>query len=181
MALVCLRFTIPSFLINYSDELTADLNRWKDIYGISNSKWKAMAILLWQKKEFRNLVVYRMSKYPFRRRFFSLFYPKLDSLYIEAGEIGGGLFIQHGFSTMIAAKSIGNNCWINQQVTIGYRNNNNPPVLGDWVMVTAGAKVLGDISLGDHVTVGANAVVIHDVPDYCVVGGIPAKILKHNC
>ena len=77
---------------------------------------------------------------------------------------------------MIAAKSIGENCWINQQVTIGYNGSGDAPVIGGNVMITCGAKVLGLI----HVTVGANAVVIRDVPDHCVVGGVPARILKSN-
>jgi serine O-acetyltransferase len=47
-------------------------------------------------------------------------------------------------------------------------------------MITCGAKVLGAIHVGDHVTVGANAVVIRDVPAHCVVGGVPARVLKEN-
>ena len=104
----------------------------------------------------------------------------MDTLYIDAFEIGGGLYIQHGFATMIAAKSIGENFWVNQQVTIGYNGQGDPPVIGDNVMVTCGAKVLGQIHVGNQVTIGANAVVIRDVPDNCVVGGVPAKILKQN-
>lgn len=96
----------------------------------------------------------------------------------HALEIGGGLFIQHGFATMIAAKSIGENCWINQQVTIGYKGPGDSPVIGDNVTITCGAKVLGPIHVGNYVVVGANAVVIRDVPDKCVVGGVPARILK---
>lgn len=175
-----IRFFFPSLIIRYSEELLCDLERWKEINKISGSNWQSMAALLWQKKEFRNLVVYRLGKYPIRRRLVALFYPLLESLYIETPVIGGGLYIQHGFATMIAAKSIGKNCWINQQVTIGYRGNGNPPVLGDWVVVTCGAKVLGDITIGNHVTVGANAVVINNVPEHCVVGGVPAKVLKKN-
>ena len=58
------------------------------------------------------------------------------SMYIETPEIGGGLFIQHGFATMIAAKSIGENCWINQQVTVGYKGSKIPPVIGNNVTIT---------------------------------------------
>lgn len=137
-----------------------------------------MAYFLWTFREFRNLVLYRQRKHPIRRRLIGLFYPPMDTLYIDAFEIGGGLYIQHGFATMIAAKSIGENCWINQQVTIGYNGHGDPPVIGDNVTITCGAKVLGAITVGSHVTVGANAVVIRDVPENCVVGGVPAKILK---
>lgn len=173
-----LRYLIPGLLIERSDKLCKDLSRWKEIHHLSCSDQYAMAQLLWKYKEFRNLVIYRNRHHPIRRRIIGLFYPPMETLYIDAFEIGGGLYIQHGFATMIAAKSIGENCWINQQVTIGYNGQGDPPVIGDHVMITCGAKVLGPIHVGDHVTVGANAVVIRDVPARCVVGGVPAKILK---
>ncbi len=99
----------------------------------------------------------------------------MDSLYIMTPDIGGGLFIQHGFSTYIAARSIGENCWINQQVNIGYKDNTGSPVIGNNVTVTCGAVVLGPITIGDNVTIGANAVVIKDCPPDTVWGGVPAK------
>lgn len=176
--LMCLRSLIPGLLIERNDGLSKDLARWKEIHHLTCSDCVAMAILLWRYKEFRNLVLYRNRHHPFRRRIIGMFYQPMESLYIEAFEIGGGLYIQHGFATMIAAKSIGENCWINQQVTIGYNGQGDPPIIGDNVMITCGAKVLGQIRVGDNVTVGANAVVIRDVPDNCVVGGVPAKILR---
>ena len=175
-----LRYLIPGLLIEKSDKLCKDLTRWKQIHCLSCSDFMSMAQLLWRYREFRNLVIYRNRQHPIRRRIIGLFYPPMESLYIDAFEIGGGLYIQHGFATMIAAKSIGENCWINQQVTIGYNGQGDAPVIGNNVMITCGAKVLGQIHVGDHVTVGANAVVIRDVPDHCVVGGVPAKILKQN-
>lgn len=173
-----LRYLIPMVLIDIGDMLRKDLACWKEIYHLSCSDSAAMAQLLWRSREFRNLVIYRNRQRPIRRRLVGLFYPPMDTLYIDALEIGGGLFIQHGFATMIAAKSIGENCWINQQVTIGYNGREEPPVIGDNVTITCGAKVLGPIHVGNHVVVGANAVVIRDVPDKCVVGGVPARILK---
>lgn len=178
--LMLLRYILPSMLITIDDLFQKDLVRWKQMYRLDCSDRSAMAQLLWRYKEFRNLVIYRNRKHAIRRRLFQFFYPPMESLYIDAFEIGGGLYIQHGFATMIAAKSIGENCWVNQQVTIGYNGQGDPPVIGDNVMITCGAKVLGPIHVGNHVTIGANAVVIRDVPDNCVVGGVPAKILKSN-
>lgn len=54
----------------------------------------------------------------------------------------------------------------------------NVPVIGDRVMISTGAKIIGDIVIGNDVIVGANAVVINDAPSRAVVGGVPAKILR---
>lgn len=176
--MILIRYLIPMLLIDVDDKLCMDLARWKEIHHLDCTDTMAMAQLLWRCREFRNLVIYRHRNHPIRRRIIGLFYPPMDTLYIDAFEIGGGLYIQHGFATMIAAKSIGANCWINQQVTIGYNGQGDAPVIGNNVMITCGAKVLGNIHVGDNVTIGANAVVIRDVPDHSVVGGVPARILK---
>lgn len=178
--LIQLRYLLPGLIIPFDDKLSKDLIRWKEIHHIDTSDRKAMAVFLWRFKEFRSLVVYRLSAYPVRRRVVALFYPPMSTLFLDTPEIGGGLYIQHGFATMVAAKSIGENCWINQQVTIGYNGQGDPPVIGNRVMITCGAKVLGSIHIGNNVIVGANAVVLRDVPDHCVVGGVPAEILKSN-
>lgn len=155
-----------------------DLERWKVIYKLEMSNKKALAQLLWTKPEFRNLLIYRNRKRFFFKRVIKLLYPQMDTLFIEAKEIGGGLFIQHGFATMISAESIGKNCWINQQVTIGYRGKEKPPVIGNNVMITCGAKVLGNIIVGNNSVIGANAVVIHSVEPNATMVGIPAKQIK---
>lgn len=71
---------------------------------------------------------------------------------------------------------IGPNCLIFQQVTIGSRNGSAPPVIDGHVDIGAGAKVLGAIHIGENVVIGANAVVITDVPDNCIAFGIPAVV-----
>lgn len=101
-----------------------------------------------------------------------------------ACRIGPGLFFPHTQGTVIGAYRIGSNAIIYQGVTVGARDldfsydEHHRPVLGDGVMLGAGAKVLGGIQLGNGVTVAANAVLLMSVPDHSVVGGIPAKILK---
>ena len=89
-------------------------------------------------------------------------------------------FIEHGFSTVIACKQIGDNCWINQQVTIGYSDDVHSPYIGNNVEIKAGAKVIGDVHIGDDVVIGANAVVVKDVPPHSIVVGVPAKIIKRR-
>ena len=91
--------------------------------------------------------------------------------------------LQHGLNGIVVSHyaHIGKNCWIAQQVTIGQAMDKNvAPSIGDNVIIGAGAKILGGIRIGNNVTIGANAVVTHDVPDNCIVGGIPAKIIKYK-
>ncbi len=80
---------------------------------------------------------------------------------------------------MIAAKSIGSNAWINQQVTIGYKDDTSAPIIGNNVSICAGAIVLGNINVGNNSTIGANAVITKDVPEESVVIGSKAFIIKN--
>ncbi len=92
--------------------------------------------------------------------------------------LGGGLLLIHPNGVVIHPDStIGPNCLILQQVTLG---NGGPrsgvPTLGGRVDIGAGAKVLGGVVIGDHARIGANAVVLCDVPAHCTAVGIPARI-----
>lgn len=91
--------------------------------------------------------------------------------------IGGGLYIAHPIGTVISVDRMGENCSIIAAVTIGMRNNHNFPRIGDNVFVGAGARVLGDIEIHDDAVIGANAVVINDVPAGGTAVGIPAKVI----
>lgn len=164
--------------VNWQDEkFRKDLARWKHIFRLSGSERTVFAALMWEKKEFRNLFLYRNRFRRLFRLWTALWYRPMDTLYLESGEIGGGLFIQHGFATMVAARSIGENCWINQQVTVGHTGR-GCPVIGNGVTITCGAKVLGDITVGDGAVIGANAVVVKDVEPDAVMGGVPARKIK---
>jgi serine O-acetyltransferase len=91
--------------------------------------------------------------------------------------IGGGLMMTHPNGVVIHPKArIGPNCLIMQQVTVG-KNRQKLPVIGGHVDIGPGAKVLGGITIGDHAQIGANAVVLHDVPPWAVVAGIPARVI----
>ena len=96
-------------------------------------------------------------------------------------QLGGGLIIRHPNGIVIhPAAKIGPNCLIFQQVTIGAGSVPGFPQIGGHVDVGAGAKILGGITIGDNVKIGANSVVITDVPDNCTVVGIPAKIVNQT-
>jgi serine O-acetyltransferase len=105
-------------------------------------------------------------------------FPPLKSLYINMPpeNIGGGLVFQHGFSTIIAATSIGSNCKIFQQVTIGF-NGDKSPIIDDNVTISAGAIVIGDVHIESNAVVGAGAVVTKDVPAGATVVGVPARFI----
>ena len=96
--------------------------------------------------------------------------------------IGGGLLIPHPNGIVIhPAVTIGPNCLIFQQVTLGERNGQVPKIEGH-VDIGAGAKIIGGVVVGAHAKIGANAVVLTNVADGCTAVGIPAKICRPiNC
>lgn len=98
-------------------------------------------------------------------------------------QIPDGLILPHPYGVVIHSETIiGENTIVMQQVTMGGKSLINPtgaPTLGNNCYVGAGAKILGSVKIGNHVTVGANAVVTKDVPDNCVVVGVN-KILKET-
>lgn len=96
--------------------------------------------------------------------------------------IGPGLLILHFGGIMINGRSVlGRDCILHHEVTIGNKiPGGGSPKIGDRVTFGAGAKILGDIVIGNDVIIGANAVVLESLPDGAVAGGIPAKILKQN-
>lgn len=108
---------------------------------------------------------------------------------------GGALFkatpiLPHGLCGIFIASTahIGENCTILQQVTIGGNPSafdGSAPIskaatIGNNVILSAGAKIIGNVRIGNNVIVGANAVVTHDVPDNVIVAGVPARIIKSN-
>lgn len=145
------------------------------------ANWKSLSYTIFpfficfaEYKEFRSVVYKRLGKC---RYLTNWIIKGMSNLYICTSDIGGGLIIQHGFSTIINAKKIGRNCHIYQQVTIGF-NGKESPIIGDNVRICCGAKVIGGIHVGNNVVIGANAVVCKNVPDNVIVAGIPATIIK---
>ncbi|HTW06358.1 MAG TPA: hypothetical protein VME46_02545 [Acidimicrobiales bacterium] len=95
-------------------------------------------------------------------------------------EIGTGLVISHGHNTILNAERIGRNCWVHHEVTLGYNYGSGLPTIGDDVFIGAGAKVLGKITIGEGARIGANAVVVHDVPPGATAVGVPARVIMKD-
>jgi len=85
-----------------------------------------------------------------------------------------------GLGIVIHSRSqIGDNCTVAQNVTLGRKEGEEGvPVIGDGVYIGAGASLLGGINIGDDSVIGANSVVVHDVPAKSVVAGIPARVIR---
>lgn len=153
----------------------------------------------WSAQGFWAMVIYRFGRWrytiksPLLRKPFSLIYKFLYKLIqIITGielpcevELGQNFIIDHFGGIVISGYAkFGNNCRIRNGVVVGLKNVNQPiaPNIGDDVDIGAGAKILGPINIGNRVVIGANAVVITDVPDDAIAVGVPAviKLKKTN-
>lgn len=97
-------------------------------------------------------------------------------------QIGERFFIDHGTGVVIGETTIiGNDVTIYQGVTLGgtgKESGKRHPTLGNNIVVGAGAKILGSFNVGDYVNIGANSVVLSDIPDHSTVVGIPGRIVR---
>jgi serine O-acetyltransferase len=132
------------------------------------------------------VIIYRIThtlynhKLFFLARLFSQICRFFTGIEIHPGaKIGRGLFIEHGMGVVIGETAeIGDNVTIYHGVTLGGTGKDKGkrhPTLGNNVVVGSGAKVLGPIYVGNGARIGANSVVLKDVPDYATAVGIPAK------
>jgi serine O-acetyltransferase len=93
----------------------------------------------------------------------------------------GSLFVHNGLGVVVHPKAIiGKNVKIYQNVSIAGRNNRGTPIIGNNVFIGAGACILGGVKIGDNAMIGANSVVIDDVPRNSVIVGVPGKVVKIN-
>lgn len=96
-------------------------------------------------------------------------------------EVGRRVCLEHFGGMVLGARAIGSDVTLRQNTTLGLASRadlNAKPVLKDYADIGAGAVIVGDITIGRGAIVGANAVVTRSVGDYCVVGGVPARLIR---
>lgn len=171
--------------------LRADIEKYYQLAGhpTNASYWRVLAACF--NPRLLPIVFLRVSGFFYRHhlgalsKFFTLLNVLLFGIEVSSRvKIGGGLFLPHTVGTVIGAASIGENVTIMQGVTLGAKepdmhfNAMTRPVIGNHVLIGAGAKVIGNVTVGDYAKIGANAVVVNDIPAYAVAVGVPARVIK---
>ena len=124
-------------------------------------------------------------KHYFLARWYSQRTVRKTGIEIHPGaKIGKGLFIDHGNGVIIGETTIiGDNVTLYQGVTLGgtgKEKGKRHPTIGDNVMISAGAKVLGSFTVGENSKIGAGSVVLSEVPPNCTVVGVPGRVVKRD-
>ncbi|HWE54369.1 MAG TPA: DapH/DapD/GlmU-related protein [Acidimicrobiales bacterium] len=162
--------------------IDADCQRWADLLWLGpHERSRLLGRFLYAFPEFRSVYYHRLaSGNPagvLAGRLVNHVWKGVGGVDFSGTPIGPGLFLSHGQGTILSAERIGANLQVHQGVTVGwdYRGDRRP-IIGDDVFIGAGAKVLGAITVGDGARIGANAVVVSDVPAGATAVGIPARI-----
>lgn len=126
-----------------------------------------------------------LKKHYFLARYVSQRGVRKTGIEIHPGaQIGKGLFIDHGHGVIIGETTIiGDNVTLYQGVTLGgtgKEHGKRHPTIGNNVMISAGAKVLGSFTIGDNSKIGAGSVVLEEVPPNSTVVGVPGRVVKRN-
>jgi serine O-acetyltransferase len=131
------------------------------------------------------MVWYRLMQWSHRRRLWPLamLFNKLNTVFCNCvigrgAEFGERFVLIHATGVVLNGSVRGGaGVKLEHQVTVGAERRQSPE-LGDDVFIGAGAKIIGPVRVGSGAKVGANAVVVHDVPDGCTVVGIPARVIR---
>lgn len=163
-----------------------DISRWAKELNIWSQNTETILIqLLRFHKQFRNIFYLRCNNIPNIIR--TICKPDNSLILAEHNEnnivSGGAIYTIHAFGSIIRAKYIGHGCTFRQLTTIGTKATEKPmdaPTILNNVDFGANVVCIGDITIGNNSIIGAGSVVVKDVPDYAVVAGNPAKIIKYK-
>jgi len=171
-------FLVKSDLYRYTGRATPSVFLYSMIRhaGFKYSFWMRTCFYLRQHRFFRHSLFF------LARVILEHYEYKYGISIPDQTSIGSGFYIGHFGGIVVNRMSIiGKNCNISQGVTLGQANRGTGkgyPTIGDNVYIGPGAKIVGKVSIGNNVAIGANCVVTKDVPDNAVVVGIPAKIIS---
>jgi len=178
-------------LSEYKRFVYTDLYRLRGRSGVGELLWalgrhEGFTFCFWMRTcaYARPHPVFRFLLYPIARAFYIRLRYRYGISIDFITAIGEGFFIGHFGGIVVSRRcTIGRNCNISHGVTIGRINRGHRsgfPTIGDNVYIGPGAKILGGITVGDGAAIGANCVVIKDVPEQGVVVGIPGEVISHT-
>lgn len=165
--------------------MLANLRKDYEAHGRQFFNWGFRAMIVYRFGRWRYRIKPRFLRLPFSAAYKYMFF-RMKAKGIELPcevEVGDGLRIDHQGGIVVSGYArIGRNCVIRNGVTIGLARPDEPsaPSIGDDVDIGAGAKLLGRISIGNGARIGANAVVITDIPPGATAVGVPAKIVRRG-
>lgn len=164
------------FYLKYKKRLKKDIER-NAINGMRLGSFFDLLMLLVFHKQFRNLFYYRIGVWKYFCTF--LLRPYETFTLGTNCSIGEGMVPGHSFSTIVNAERIGSNFTVFQNCTIGVSNGKRP-IIGNNVTIFSNSVVVGGITIGDNVKIGAGSVVCKSIPANCIVVGNPARIIRRN-
>lgn len=181
------------------ENFRADLEKYYNIWFGSGDPSLRRKIHLWVYDFGLHCVaVYRLGKYSERLygrikwlalpiillyRILDFFVKFFHHVNIDDARLGGGFYIGHVGTIYIGPTTIGENCSISHNVTIGFGHSEGKvglPVIGNNVWIGTGSIISGAITIGDNVTIVNGSILSKSVPDGCLVGGNPARVIMQN-
>lgn len=142
-----------------------------------------LSLIRYNHNDFRSIFYYRIKFVPYSFLLRKIF-PPTCNLILDVKEIEpGGVVFHHPFSTYLNAEYIGYGCSFRNNTTLGNKVVNGRverPYLKNNIFVGPNVVIIGGVTIGNNVVIGAGAVVTKDVPDNCVVVGNPAYIIKKD-
>lgn len=162
---------------------------WR-IYGCAS--WFKVAAAFVRYRSFRPILTYRIGRYlklkssffkylllPVIKVFHRWFQASLNCEIPFAADIGAGLYFNHGYIVVISKDSrIGSNFTCFHLVTLGVQVATDAPVVGNNVVILAGAMVIGPVTISDGATIGASSLILKDVDENAIVAGNPQKLIR---